>query len=535
MDIGRRGLVRGQYAAGHRPLGQSAHLVGLERSQREADLFENGRNHLTQYIGPFAEAGAAPRDPAAPLTPLLPRTARLSRRVDLKARNANAAAGNRRAGEAAPRGAPEKCILVGLRLGKNSSMGGGLHAYTAEESLDELEELARGAGAEVLGRTLQSRDAPDPLTAVGAGKVREIKDWAAECEPDFVLFDCNLTPSQQRNLARGVDCRVLDRTQLILDIFARHAHTREGRLQVESAQLHYMLPRLAGRGAAMSRLGAGIGTRGPGETQLETDRRRIRRRIDKLEASLEKVRSTRKLQRDRRTAGPARAVALAGYANAGKSTLFNALAAANVLTDRKMFATLDPTIRRLTLPSNRQALLADTVGFIRNLPTTLVKAFRATLEEVTEAAMILHVVDAAAPQRRARMEEVERLLAELGASGKPQLLVLNKCDLLTPAERGAACAAERSFASAAAVLPVSAATGEGIPRLLAGIDELLPDDRIVRSRFRFPFEDGGKLAFLYEHAQVLERCDDEAGVEVLADVSESVERMLSAHRRNRGL
>ncbi len=413
-------------------------------------------------------------------------------------------------------------------------MGNGLHAYTAEESLNELEELARGAGAEVLGKTLQSRNALDPVTLIGAGKVREIKNWAAECNLDFVLFDRNLSPSQQRNLARGTECRVLDRTQLILDIFARHARTSEGRLQVELAQLNYLLPRLAGRGAAMSRLGAGIGTRGPGETQLETDRRKIRRRIDKLEASLEKVRSTRKLQRDRRTAAMARVIALAGYANAGKSTLFNALAAADVLTDKKMFATLDPTIRRLTLPSNRGVLLSDTVGFIRNLPTTLIEAFRATLEEVTEAAMILHVVDIAAPQRRGRMEEVERLLAELESSGKPQLLVLNKRDLLTPDECAAACAAERSFASAVKVLPVSAKTGEGIPELLAGIDEFLPDDRIVRSRFRFPFDAGGKLAFLYEHAKVIERCDDEAGVEVLADVPESVERTLSEHRRNRG-
>ncbi len=454
--------------------------------------------------------------------------------IDLTAHNPNGAAGKQRAANAPPQDAPEKCILVGLRVRNDGGAGNGLHAYTAEESLNELEELARGAGAEVLGKTLQSRNAPDPVTLIGAGKVREIKHWAAECNPDFVLFDRNLSPSQQRNLARGTECRVLDRTQLILDIFARHAHTSEGRLQVELAQLNYMLPRLAGRGAAMSRLGAGIGTRGPGETQLETDRRRIRSRIDKLEASLEKVRATRKLQRDRRTAAMVGAVALAGYTNAGKSTLFNALAGANVLTNKKMFATLDPTIRRLSLPSNREVLLCDTVGFIRNLPTTLVKAFRATLEEVSEAAMILHVVDIAAPQRRGRMEEVERLLAALGSSGKPQLLVLNKCDLLTPDERAAACAAERSFAAAVKVLCVSAKTKEGIAELPAVIDEFLPDDRVVRSRFRFPFEDGGKLAFLYERGQVIERRDDEAGVEVLADVPESVERMLSAHRRGRG-
>ena len=364
--------------------------------------------------------------------------------------------------------------------------------------------------------------------------MREIKHWAAECNPDFVLFDRNLSPSQQRNLARGTECRVLDRTQLILDIFARHAHTSEGRLQVELAQLNYMLPRLAGRGAAMSRLGAGIGTRGPGETQLETDRRRIRSRIDKLEASLEKVRATRKLQRDRRTAAMVGAVALAGYTNAGKSTLFNALAGAKVLTNKKMFATLDPTIRRLSLPSNREVLLLRYRRLHPQSADDAGQGFSGDIGGRSEAAMILHIVDIAAPQRRGRMEEVERLLAALGSSGKPQLLVLNKCDLLTPDERAAACAAERSFAAAVKVLCVSAKTKEGLAELPAVIDEFLPDDRVVRSRFRFPFEDGGKLAFLYERAQVIERRDDEAGVEVLADVPESVERMLSAHRRGRG-
>ncbi len=427
----------------------------------------------------------------------------------------------------------ERCILVGLRVRKGrASHSDGLHAYTAEESLDELHELAAAAGAEVLGATLQSRDVPDPATLIGAGKADEIKTWASEVDADFVLFDQSLTPSQQRNLERGTNCRVLDRTQLILDIFASHARTREGRLQVELAQLNYLLPRLAGRGVEMSRLGAGIGTRGPGETQLETDRRKIRRRIDKLEQGLEKVRSTRRLQRDRRTAVPVPTVALAGYTNAGKSTLFNALTTANVLADRKMFATLDPTIRRLTMPSNREVLLSDTVGFIRNLPTALIKAFRATLEELVEAAMILHVVDISAPQRRGQMEEVERLLADLDASDKPQLLVLNKCDCLTSVDVESAAEAERSFASAVKVVPVSAKTGDGIPELLSSIDAFLPGDRILRSRFHFAFDAGDKLAFLYEHAKVLERSDDESGVEVLADVAESVERSLADHRRS---
>lgn len=429
-----------------------------------------------------------------------------------------------------PHEGPERCLLIGLRVRKGgASHSDGLHAYTAEESLDELHELAVAAGAEVLGSTLQSRDSPDPATLIGGGKVEEIKNWATEVDADFVLFDQSLTPSQQRNLERGTKCRVLDRTQLILDIFAGHARTREGRLQVELAQLNYLLPRLGGRGVEMSRLGAGIGTRGPGETQLETDRRKIRRRIDKLEQGLEKVRSTRRLQRERRTAVPIPTVALAGYTNAGKSTLFNALTTANVLADRKMFATLDPTIRRLRMPSNREVLLSDTVGFIRNLPTALVKAFRATLEEVVEAAMILHVVDISAPQRRGQMEEVERLLAELDASDKPQLLVLNKGDRMTPRDVEIAVEAERSFASAVKVVSVSARTGEGIPELLSSIDALIPGDRILRTRFRFAFDAGDKLAFLYKHAKVIERSDDGSGVEVLADVAESVERTLAEH------
>jgi GTP-binding protein HflX len=265
--------------------------------------------------------------------------------------------------------------------------------FSAEESLAELRELAASAGAELAGEFLQHRDRPDPATLIGRGKLQEISGAAASSSADLIIFDHELTPSQQRN----VSARVIDRTQLILDIFARHARTREGQLQVELAQLEYLLPRLAGRGIEMSQLGGGIGTRGPGETQLETDRRRIYRRIRHIHQQLEQVRRSRAQQRQRRESVPVATIALVGYTNAGKSTLFNALTRAGVLESPKMFATLDPTIRPATLPSRRKVLLSDTVGFIRNLPHTLVTAFRATLEEVQRAALVLQVSDASSP------------------------------------------------------------------------------------------------------------------------------------------
>ena len=252
-----------------------------------------------------------------------------------------------------------------------------------EESLEELAELAASAGAVTLERVTQTRAAPEAATLIGQGKVEELAALARSAGADVVIFDRDLSPTQQRNLEKAIGTKVIDRTQLILDIFASRARTREGRLQIELAQLNYLLPRLAGRGVEMSRLGGGIGTRGPGETQLETDRRRIARRIRKIEDDLEGVRAGRALHRRRRSAVPLATLALAGYTNAGKSTLFNRLTEAGVLVDARMFATLDPTVRPLVLPSRRRVLLSDTVGFIRNLPTTLVKAFRATLEEVS--------------------------------------------------------------------------------------------------------------------------------------------------------
>ena len=288
-----------------------------------------------------------------------------------------------------------------------------------EASLAEFEELARSAGGEVAATLIQRRARPDPATLVGQGKLDEIEGVVASSGADLVLFDHDLTPSQLRNLEARLPCRVIDRTQLILDIFARHARTREGQLQVELAQLEYQLPRLAGRGKAMSQLGGGIGTRGPGETQLETDRRKINLRIDHVKKQLESVRRIRRQQRQRREAVPVPVVALVGYTNAGKSTLFNALTEAGVLESARMFATLDPKLRQLQLPSRRKILLSDTVGFIRNLPHTLVTSFRATLEEVERAELLLHVRDASSPMIDEQKVQVQKVLGELDVAKKP--------------------------------------------------------------------------------------------------------------------
>src|SRR5436309_9558735 len=284
--------------------------------------------------------------------------------------------------------------------------------FSADESLAELRDLATSAGAEIAGEILQRRDRPDPATLIGRGKLEEIAGAAASVSADLLLFDHDLTASQQHNIEKVVDVRVIDRTQLILDIFATHARTREGQLQVELAQLEYMLPRLTGRGAEMSQLGGGIGTRGPGETQLETDRRKIYRRIRHVKEQIENVRRIRAQQRRRRESVPVATVALVGYTNAGKSTLFNALTNATVLQSPRHVATPDPTLLSVALPSKRRVLLSDTVGFIRNLPHTLVSSFRATLEEVQRAALILHVSDASSPLSAEQDAQVERVLKE---------------------------------------------------------------------------------------------------------------------------
>ena len=384
--------------------------------------------------------------------------------------------------------------------------------------------MTRSAGAEVTGRVVQARVAPEAATLIGQGKVTELSAEVASSDAQVVIFDHDLTPTQQRNLEKALDCKVIDRTQLILDIFAARARTREGRLQVELAQLNYLRPRLAGHGVEMSRLGGGIGTRGPGETKLETDRRRIASRIKKVEDELEGVRAGRSLHRRRRTAVPLATLALAGYTNAGKSTLFNRLTRSGVLADARMFATLDPTVRPLTLPSRRRVLASDTVGFIRNLPTTLVKAFRATLEEVTEAALILHVVDGSSPSAAEHTNHVIAVLAEIGAAAIPQILVINKLDRLAP-EADAELLRRRHPQMPA--VAISAVTGEGVDRLLALVDAVLPLDPIVHTTLRLPAADGATVALLHRFGRVLSTRYSDDSCEIEAEIPESLQRRLA--------
>jgi GTPase len=389
--------------------------------------------------------------------------------------------------------------------------------FSAEESLDELRSLATSAGAQIAGEFLQRRDKPDPATLIGRGKLEEIAGAAASVSADLLLFDHDLTASQQRNVEKVVKTRVIDRTQLILDIFAKHARTREGQLQVELAQLEYMLPRLGGRGIEMSQLGGGIGTRGPGETQLETDRRKIYRRVRHVKEQIENVRRVREQQRQRRESVPVATIALVGYTNAGKSTLFNALTQAAVLESPKMFATLDPTIRGVTLPSRRDVLLSDTVGFIRNLPHTLVSAFRATLEEVQRAALILQVSDASSPLSAEQDAQVEKVLKELEAEGKPRLRVMNKIDLLPPLQRD-------SLRDDLTSVHVSAAKGIGMSTLLDRIDQMLQGDALSRVRLRVPQKEGKMLALLEARARIYSRAYKDGLVEMEAEAPESVVR-----------
>ena len=396
-----------------------------------------------------------------------------------------------------------RAILIGADTGE----------YDAESSMDELAELAQTAGAEELARVIQKREAYEAATVIGEGKLAEVRELCDSLGAELLIFDCELTASQIRNVEDETDVRVIDRTMLILDIFAGRAVSREGKLQVELAQLKYRLPRLMGIGASLSRLGGGIGTRGPGETQLETDRRHIRRRIDKLSAELKELEERRGFTRTRRKKDSVQVGAIVGYTNAGKSTLLNLLTGADVLAEDKLFATLDPTARSIELPDGRSLLLIDTVGLIRRLPHHLVEAFKSTLEEAASADIIIHVCDAADPEAAEKAEVTLRTLADLGAAEIPVVTVLNKCDLLA-----------EHIPENSTTVKISAKNSQGIDRLLQVIAANLPETA-KRMKLLLPYDKAGYTAKLRENGKVFSEEYTENGVLVDA----LVDQMLITH------
>ncbi len=391
-----------------------------------------------------------------------------------------------------------RAILIGADTGE----------YDAESSMDELAELAQTAGAEELARVIQKREAYEAATVIGEGKLAEVRELCGSLGAELLIFDCELTASQIRNVEDETDVRVIDRTMLILDIFAGRAVSREGKLQVELAQLKYRLPRLMGIGASLSRLGGGIGTRGPGETQLETDRRHIRRRIDKLSAELKELEERRGFTRTRRKKDSVQVGAIVGYTNAGKSTLLNLLTGAGVLAEDKLFATLDPTARSIELPDGRSLLLIDTVGLIRRLPHHLVEAFKSTLEEAASADIIIHVCDAADPEAAEKAEVTLRTLADLGAAEIPVVTVLNKCDLLA-----------EHIPENSTTVKISAKNSQGIDRLLQVIAANLPETA-KRMKLLLPYDKAGYTAKLRENGKVFSEEYTENGVLVDALVDQ---------------
>jgi GTP-binding protein HflX len=413
--------------------------------------------------------------------------------------------------DSAPRPAPsqegERAALVGLLSGPSRS-------FDPEHSLDELAGLAAAAGASVVLRVLQERPKPDPSTFLGSGKVAALAAACDEARAALVIFDNELSPAQLRNLEEALDRKVVDRTQLILDIFARRARTREGKLQVELAQLKYLMPRLVGAGTALSRLGGGIGTRGPGETKLETDRRRIRHRISMVGKEIETVRQRRSQLRERRHKAAVPTVALVGYTNAGKTTLFNSLTGDAAVASNALFVTLDPLVRKVKLPDRRELLVSDTVGFIERLPHSLVAAFRATLEETAAADLLLHVIDASNPDRERQMAAVRAVLAEVGADRVPSLDVFNKCDRLDGAER------QRLRAIYPSALCVSALTGEGRDEVIAAMESRLALDT-ARVTLRFDAasdQDRQAIAQVYRLGRIVRHVATDGQVSIEAEL-----------------
>lgn len=413
--------------------------------------------------------------------------------------------------DSAPRSAraraQERAALVGLFTST-------ARHFDPEHSLDELAGLAAAAGATAVLRVLQERARPDPATFLGSGKIASLAEACGEMAVDVVIFDNELSPAQLRNVEAALDRKVLDRTQLILDIFARRARTRDGKLQVELAQLQYLLPRLVGSASALSRLGGGIGTRGPGETKLETDRRRIRHRVSVLSKEIEGVRRRRGQLRERRHKAAVPTVALVGYTNAGKTTLFNGLTGDSAVASDALFVTLDPLVRRVRLPDRRELLVSDTVGFIERLPHSLVAAFRATLEEVASSDLLLHVIDASSHDRERHMEAVRVVLAEVGADRVPVIEVFNKCDRLAPAER------ERLQALYPGALCVSALTGEGHDDIVAAMEgRLALDTAQVTLEFAAGSdEDRARIAQVYRTGRILRHVTADGRVTIEAEL-----------------
>lgn len=403
----------------------------------------------------------------------------------------------------------EKAILVAADVGE----------YDVESSLDELSELAKTAGAEEIARVIQKRDAYEPATVIGEGKLSELKELCQNLETTLLIFDCELTAAQIRNIEDETDVRVIDRTMLILDIFAGRAVSREGKLQVELAQLRYRLPRLMGIGASLSRLGGGIGTRGPGETQLETDRRHIRRRIEKLSAELKELEQRRGYSRERRKKDSVQVGAIVGYTNAGKSTLLNLLTGAGVLAEDKLFATLDPTARSIELPDGRSLLLVDTVGLIRRLPHHLVEAFKSTLEEAACADIIIHVCDISDPQAAEKADVTLKTLAELGAAEIPVVTVLNKCDKIA-----------ENIPENDSTVKISALKNKGIDRLLQTVSRYLPQTS-RRMRLLLPYDKAGVTSKLRENGKVFKEEFTENGIEVDALVDQMLIKQLTPYEQ----
>jgi GTP-binding protein HflX len=400
----------------------------------------------------------------------------------------------------------QRALLVGTGTGTRTLEG-------AEASLDELGLLTDTAGALPIELVLQRRDRPDPATYVGKGKAEELRELAEGLDVDVVVFDDELTPAQQRNLERLLGRDVVDRVALILDIFAQHANSQEGMVQVELAQLRYRLPRLRGRGHELSQQAGGIGTRGPGETQLEVDRRRLQRRMTKLEGDLKRLAKTRSTQRKARRRGRVPRIAIVGYTNAGKSTLLNRLARAEVLVEDRLFSTLDPSTRRLELPGGELVLVSDTVGFVRRLPHELVEAFRSTLEEVAEADLLVHLVDATAPDAEVQIQAVHDVLDEIGAGMVPELLVVNKADQADP-ER------VRELTVGDHAVAISAKTGEGIDKLLGAIGDRLRALAVVLELV-VPYDRGDVLAALHRDGEVLVEVHANEGTRVRARLGDA--------------